>query len=448
MIPIIDFQQRALTGPVMKADEFDMEFSMKVRELVAKYDIKSDPEVFVVDDAMADAVFQAGVDLLVDIGLLHLDTERVIKYTREEIEQYVGEWCDNPARVTFGKGKDEITVQYRTSTDTRPPINYGGSAGVAQEDWFDAYIQSYAQEPTVKAMGIAAGLEKLGDIKPKAGTLSEIHVGHWEQARIKEALQNVDRPDMHCGLLCTVSSAAGTMAMIGPGRRAPHNTQIGVHVIPEQKINWNQLIMAQFCQDQGIVPWQSSMSLIGGLCRNAADAAVGMVANMLGQLSYAHGPLCSIFTNHMDGKFGTPQTIWATSAAMRASERNVKIAIGGCARGKGTRPILGLLQSTAQAIASTASGLEYLWIAGFTGMEARFIGEAMDATAGMDREKANELVKAIMAQVEAKFGDEVKVKTSYFPELYDIETVKPKPEYEAALNQAKDELARIGVPYN
>ena len=34
MIPIIDFQERSLTGPVMKGDEFDMEFSMKVRELV------------------------------------------------------------------------------------------------------------------------------------------------------------------------------------------------------------------------------------------------------------------------------------------------------------------------------------------------------------------------------------------------------------------------------
>ncbi|MCP4595991.1 monomethylamine:corrinoid methyltransferase [Neptuniibacter sp.] len=446
MIPIIEFQERALRGPVMKVDEFDMEFAMKVRELVAKYDIKYNPEEFIVDDATADAVYQAGVELLADIGLLHLDTERVINYTKEEIEAYVQEWRENPAKVVLGKGKDEITIQYRTSTDINPPVLYSGPSGVAQEEWFAAYAQSFAQEPTVSALGIVAGLDKLGEIRPKAGTLSEIYVGHWEQAQLKEMLRKVDRPDMHCGLLATVSTAAGIMAMVGDFR-GPKNTHIGVHVIPEQKLNWNQLVMAQFCQDQGIVPWQSSMSLIGGLCRNAADAAVGMIANLLGQLSYAHGPLCSIFTNHMDGKFGTPQTIWATSAAMRAAERNIKIAIGGCARGRGTRPVTGLLQSTAQAIANTASGLEYLWIGGFTGLEARYLGEAMDAVAGMPRNKASALVSTIMAQVETKFGDEVKVKSSYFAELYDVETVQPKTEYADALKRAKEELARLGVPY-
>ena len=84
MIPIIEFQRRSLQGPVMKADEFDIEFSMKLRELVAKYEIKYNPEELIVDDATADAVFQAGVELLADVGLYHIETERVIKYTKED----------------------------------------------------------------------------------------------------------------------------------------------------------------------------------------------------------------------------------------------------------------------------------------------------------------------------------------------------------------------------
>ena len=87
MIPIMDFQRRAVTGPVMKTDDFDIEFAMKVRELVSKYEIKYDPERLVVDDATADAVFQAGVELLADIGLYHMGTQRVIQYSREEIEE-------------------------------------------------------------------------------------------------------------------------------------------------------------------------------------------------------------------------------------------------------------------------------------------------------------------------------------------------------------------------
>ena len=40
----MDFQHRAMTGPVMKADDFDLEFSMKVRELVADYNIEYNEE--------------------------------------------------------------------------------------------------------------------------------------------------------------------------------------------------------------------------------------------------------------------------------------------------------------------------------------------------------------------------------------------------------------------
>jgi len=81
----MDFQARSLTGPVMKAEDFDIEFAVKLRELVAKYDIKYLPEEFIIDDKMADAVFHAGVELLADIGLYHLGTQRVVRFTKAEI---------------------------------------------------------------------------------------------------------------------------------------------------------------------------------------------------------------------------------------------------------------------------------------------------------------------------------------------------------------------------
>ncbi len=40
MIPLLDFQERVLNGPVKQADDFDLEFSMKIRELVEKHNIK------------------------------------------------------------------------------------------------------------------------------------------------------------------------------------------------------------------------------------------------------------------------------------------------------------------------------------------------------------------------------------------------------------------------
>lgn len=448
MIPIMEFQNRSLTGPVMKADEFDLAFSKCLRELVAKHEIKYDPEMLIVDDATADAVFQAGVELLAEVGLYHLDTERVVRYTREELEEIAREYRESQNEHTFGSGKDQCTVACRTGTDTRPPVLFTGAASVAEVEWFAPFVQSFAQEETVEAMGIAPGVARLGDFEPKAGTLSEIYVAQWEQRQIREVLDRVGRPDMHCGLLGTVSTVGGTLAMIGPGLREAHNTQIGVHIIPEQKIDWARLVLSQFCQDRGIQPWQSAMSMIGGLCRDAADTAVGMVANMLGQLSYAQGRLCSLFTNHMDGRWGTRACLWAYSAAARAAVRNIKVPIGGVAAPNMDIWLMeeALIHSTATALVNSASGMAYLWVGGPSGLDARLVGEAMTATAGMDRKKVNDVAQKMLTIMDETRPREMRFDIP-FPDMYDLSTVTPKPEYEAMLMKAKERLAGLGVPY-
>ena len=63
MIPLLDFQERSVRGPVMQANDFDLEFAFKVRALAAEYEVKYDPEQLVEDDRTADAVFHAAVDL-------------------------------------------------------------------------------------------------------------------------------------------------------------------------------------------------------------------------------------------------------------------------------------------------------------------------------------------------------------------------------------------------
>ncbi len=448
MIPIMEFQDRSLKGPVMKADDFDLGFAMKVRELVSKYDIKYNPEALICDDATADAIFQAGVELLADIGLLNTDTNRVIKYTSEELETLAKECYDNPAKAEFGRGDDEMTIQFRTGEDTRPPTNYSGMGGVASEEEFIPCVQSIVQEESVKGVGIVPGLDKLGDVEPKSGTLSEIYVGMWEQEQLKEVLRRVGRPDMNLGLLCTVSTPAATYECIRPGIREPYNTQIGIHILPEQKLTWDRLLMAHFCQDRGIQPWQSCMSMLGALCRNPQDVAVTLIANALGQLSYGHGAMISFFSNHIDGAYGTRQSNWAVAAAMRASERNLRVATGTCISGIKWRQATGMYQAACQAVWYTASGFAYTWHGGHTGLEARLVGEVMDCTAGMDRAKADALVLKIMDKCEALLEADGPGETRIpFHETYDMKTVKPLPEFEARVAEVKEGLAQMGVPF-
>ena len=449
MIPLMDFQERALTGSVMKADEFDMAFAMKVREAVKEYGIEYDPEKLTIDDKTADAVFQAGVDLLAEVGLYHLNTQRVVKYTKEEILEFVGERRKNPEKATFGTGPEEMTIAYRAAEDSRPPTLYAGVGGVISEEEFGPMMRTFAQERRIEGMGISGGIEKVGDIQPKAGTLSEVYCALWEQEQLQKALEDVGRPGMNLGLLCTASTVGATMHCVAAGFRGPHNTQIGIHIIPEQKIDWDRLLLAKFCHDQGIVPWQSAMSMIGGFCRDARDAAVGLVANMLGQMSYGHGPMCSLFPTHLDGTWATRDCIWAVGAASRASERNIRLAIGSALSGSyqwgGT--LINMLQEAAEALAYTANGFTYAWIAGSSPMEAVMIGDLMAAAAEMGPEKAGNLAGKIMRRIdELVKQEEPKTAIITFKDVYDLEKQAFRPELKTAFARGLEELSGLGVP--
>ena len=447
MIPIMEFQERSLKGPVMKSTQFDLAFAKKVRELVGKYEIVYDPDELIVDDKTADGVFQAGVELLAEVGLYHLDTQRVIQFSAEEIRQVAGAYRENPPRQVFGQGQDEITVEFRLSDDKRPPLLAGGPAGSIDEAWFEPYVQSFAQEETNRALGIAGGITGVGGLEPKAGTLSEVYCGLWECRKLLEVIRRVGRPGMHLGLLCTVSTVGATLACVGPGLREPHNTQIGIHIVPEQKLDWTRLLLAQFCQERGITPWTSCMSMVGALCRDGAEAAIGLVANLLGQLSYGHGTLSSLFSNHLDGRWADAETQWAFSGAARASERNIRVPIAGVCGGmeRVWRTEAAMYQAAAMAVSNTASGFCYAWIAGHSGLETRLVGEILRAVAGMERGKANELLRLILEVKERKLKETAGPR--HFADAYDLKTVQPKPALVADYDRAKENLAKLGVPF-
>ena len=448
MIPLLDFQERSLRGKVMKAQDFDLAFAMRLRELVKHHGISFDPNRLIVDDETADAVFNAGADLLAEIGLYQLDTQRVIEYTRDEVLELAAERKAEPARVVMGRGDDEMTLAYRAGEDTRPPTLYVGAAGAISEEEFVPLMTSFAREKAIEGMGIAGGITKVGKIVPQAGTLTEVYCALWEQARLREVLEAVGRPGMSLGLLCTASTASATIACLDGEFRGPHNTHIGVHIMPDQKINWERLLLTHFCEQRGIVPWQSAMAMIGGLCRNGAEAAVAMVANILAHLSYAHGPICSVFPNHMDGTWGTKECTWAVSAAARASERNMRLAIGGCVVGSlewGGTPIA-ILQQAAQCLIYTKSGLAYAWIAGFGAHETLHSAALMKLACHLRPDEVMELASRIFARIDElapKFQRNTRTLT--FKDFYNLDTIEPLDEHLAVFEQGKEELARLGI---
>ena len=81
--------QRSVTGPLMSEEKFETElFPTVLGDLQAKYQLEWDGESSVMTDPdVADALYQAGRELLLEVGLYCKNTRRIVKFTAEEIDE-------------------------------------------------------------------------------------------------------------------------------------------------------------------------------------------------------------------------------------------------------------------------------------------------------------------------------------------------------------------------
>jgi methylamine--corrinoid protein Co-methyltransferase len=455
MIPISDFQRRSLTGPVMKEQEFDMFFAKSIRGIVKRYPIKFNTDEIIPDDALADTVFEAAIDLLAEVGLYNRDTQRVIQFNREEVVQIAKDVWEGPREVSFGKGKDEAALIYRTHDDPRPPTIWMGSAGMpSTEELYIPYMQSFIQEELCQGCCGPAMLASYQGVENKAGTPGEVFCNLAEIKLTQEAARRAGKPDTYIGQT-SATSAGGLMAICFPGMLERYNTTIALHMMPEQKLDWSRLVLALSCEERGLIPWTSAISLIGALCRGPEDSAVTLVANLLGQFGYAHGRQATLGAATLAGSISTLEALWAYSAAARASERHLGFPVGGAGQsqaGAGTE--MAFFEKAAQTVVEVASGAGWLWYSGCrlgrgnnptTGLEARLIAETGHAVAGMKSADANDLI----IKIYAKYADQLSAapEGKNFGDLYDVQKVQPISEYLDVYKHAKDELARLGVPF-
>jgi methylamine--corrinoid protein Co-methyltransferase len=456
MIPTVEFEKRSNTGEVMKDAEFSMAFSRKIRELVADYDIKCTPEHLVIDDRTADAVYKAGVDLLAAVGMYNADTQRVIKLSKEEIEQIAKEILHGPREQTFGEGDGKIVIQARSAEDKRAPILAIGPAGVpSTEELYIPYVQSFYQEEWNQAIQWTCGLDAYKGVVAKAGTPSEIYVGKGEIELLKEVGRRVGKPVMNWVILSTTTSVGGVLSCFFPGGLEPNNTQIAIHLLPELKLDWSRLRLAMYCELRGVIPWTSGFSVMGMLSRGPEDAAVGAMASLLGQLAYGHGTIGMIGVMPINGDLAQRPVLWGATAAARGVERNIGLPLGGYVQSKaGACTEMAFYEKAAIVIAEVAFGAAFIWGSGCrngvglnvtAGLEGRLSAETALAVTGMSREASSELFNKIMPKIEGKLDEAPQGKT--FAECYDVEKIKPTPEYQAVYEIAKSELAKLGVPY-
>ena len=452
---LVEIYQRSRSGPFMKEVQFDLMVAKRTMELVREYEINYDPQlVCPSDDALADRLFEAGVQLLLDVGCYHLDTQRVIRFSRGEIMEALRQ---APSELRLGEGADMVVARHRGVEDPNPSFNLTGPAGQpCSEDYYQPLMISYAQEPYVDAIESGATLTYNGyDIM--AGTLMEVKAVQRDVAIAREAVRRVGRPGMHIGDAATGMTAIGKMAASEPvnGLR-PCDGRL-VAQMCELKVDDDQLNRVPHLLNYGSQIINLMTPLTGGVGGPPAGVAVVSVAEFLvGVICYyATYHYLSIthikWTNNSD-----PWGMYVLSTVGQAMGRNTHLVYTDdpfCMCGPCTdellyevagHAILGEVCSYTQHGVGSTGGNN---VDHHTGLECGFQGEVGRATtrAGINREQANEIALSLMEKYKDTFKNPKRGKP--FSEAYDVKSITPTQEWQDCYRRVKEELTRLGLAF-
>ena len=197
------------------------------------------------------------------------------------------------------------------------------------------------------------------------------------------------------------------------------------------------------------------MPIFGGYCGGVEETAICDVATTLASFALFSGNF------HLDGpihiRWGittSRETLQIAAHAAAAIDANTDLLLA-----NQYYPLAGpctemcLIETATQAINDTASGRELLSGSAAakgvvqdktTGMEARIMGEAAIATAGMSICDVNEILERLVSGYEKNYNNAPGGKR--FQECYDVQTVKPTAEYLSVYDNAVKTLIAAGLP--
>ncbi|MFQ6058030.1 MAG: monomethylamine:corrinoid methyltransferase [Anaerolineae bacterium] len=450
-----EIMERARSGPFCEDEAFIMDrFIPRLQEIIARYGITYDPATPIpADDNLADALWQAGVEFFLQVGVLNVDNHRIIQFDEGEVREAL---YHVPGEYLVGAGKDARPFRHRQVEDPAPPFCIFSPDITCDEAYFLPMSIAYLQEPL--ADGVCAPiLEESMGLKVRAGTPTEL-AGVIEHAMsLRQAAKLVGRPGLFLVAVGTAESDTGQISVSHDqwGVRATDSRLVGA--LSELKINNQLLNKAAHYQQFGCFSGSLTGPIYGGYAGGAEGTAVLQVAyHLMGLLVHqAHYQMNFPFHLHYTSN-STRELLWVVSVSHQAVARNSRIlsvANGFLNAGPATEMVL--YEAAAHGLVATVSGA-HLWEAApahnklknyATPLEARMACEVGHAAArmGLRREQANEIVLALLAKYEDRVADAPPGKP--FQECYDPRRALPTPEYQALYRRVRDEIAGLGIEF-
>jgi methylamine--corrinoid protein Co-methyltransferase len=445
---------RANNGPFITEDNWDLEkVAMTTAKLVKKYKLTWDPEEIITDDTgLADAIFEAGFELAKEIGCYSRTTERMIEFEPGELEEGLRRM---PQTLIMGEGKDARTLYPRNILDDRLPLIWAGNPGAPYpEHLFMPSVISWAQEPIVDLITCGT-LTHIDGREIRTNDPIEITATRRELQYLRQALRQVGRPGM--GMLAAQSSVSelGDLAVAHPDYLRPCDSHL-IPMLNELKMDHRNISRVVNSLEYGMRNASLVCVIVGGMGGDAPGSAIVNVASFivsnLTSLADYH-LLHPIHIRHVATT--TRSTLWVESIVQQAFARNAPCIIVTDIYPKSgalTRELL--YETAANAIAITVTGghLEGCGSAdgllpNGTGLEARFMGEIGHAAVrqSLTLREANSLILKLLEKYEHIFDLPDGNPGVCFDQAYNMQTLKPIPEWQQMYEEVKREIYAMGL---
>lgn len=453
---IMNSLEKAYTGPVCSVKEWDTKVIPKtIKAKLKEHRLENtyDPDNPInCDDDLADAFFKAGYELALELGLLCTDTERIIKVSEKELQESLREY---PTEVVFGRGKDQVIMRPRKPESEIEPVVCASLGIVVSEDLYVPITEGIIKYRKLVDVLHGPTLATIYGKEVRSGTPWETLMGRYEAELRRQACIRAEREGIaHTGVAGAVTHYGhlGGAAFFPGGGEGNNTMSLCPVELKTSMSNFHRIIMGINC---GHNIRAGGFSYIGGYAGPAEGAILANIATdlLLPVVLQATYVSSYVYDLQLFGNCGR-KAVWANSVAIQAVSRNTNIMRnkivnetgGPCTEMFLYEAAVGLMNhcvsgatKTTQPRSAGGRYTDYL-----TPMEAWWCGEVFKSCAGMSRKHANDIAKKILPKYEHKLSNPDKGYS--VRECFDLETLRPSPEYEALYNRVRSELIELGIP--
>jgi methylamine--corrinoid protein Co-methyltransferase len=418
--------QRSTNGPLMSEEEFETElFPMAMADIQARHRLEWDGETPVmIEPDVADAVFEAGKELLLEVGLYCKTTRRIVKFTEDEVNEAVRSVRHE---ITLGAGRDAIHLAPRAPGDAQHPYAWF-PAGALTNDLalYKQYALTTAQEATCDGL-IPIPIFAIGDMKNIADSPAQTLVCLTEARIMSEVAAFVGKPGLFLGFPMSATTPLTLIEAFASGLYNKQNATLPVQILQDMRVDYDRFNLAFHAEQHGLEPWMSCSPTLYAYITGPEQGAMEIIAHTLGMLCYSGGTLGQGMSVSVHGTYQGNDITWCNSAAALAVERNIGIpwvSFGSVANPAGALSDDAWYGTAVACINACISGMEATWLSGgSTGLEARWAGEISRAAATLSPKDGLEMIRKINA---AERGADPPPQR--LDKLYDLSTLRPLPE--------------------